>query len=69
MNARVRFGSRRRSRAYCLVVGASSVSIDQSMTWSRDELKNGGSLPSDWRAVGRDIAGAIKSVKRDLEPA
>jgi hypothetical protein len=60
-------GSRfRRSAAGILLSGAGTISIDQTMIRSRRQLASG-SLRSDWKAVGRDIAGAIRNVNREFE--
>ena len=57
-----------RSRRRLLAEGVGSIDINQSMKIAR-EATAGGSIRSDWKAVGRDIRTAMNGVKRELETA
>ena len=54
-----------RRRNYQIIIeGVGSVNIDQKMRYARRYAKSG-SLDGDWRIVGREIAGAISSMKKE----
>jgi hypothetical protein len=54
--------------AKSLVAGVATITIDQSMRFSRKRMESG-SIKSDWEAVGRDLKGSVRRVKRELESA
>jgi hypothetical protein len=56
--------SRLRSDYQSLLEGVGSITIDQRMRYSKRAVKSG-SLDGDWKLVGKDIAKAISSLKKD----
>ncbi len=54
----------RRASYRVIAEGASSVNVNQTMRYARRSVKNG-SLDADWRLVSREIADAIRSVKKE----
>ncbi len=58
----------RREAFESMISGIGSINIDQSMRLSRRRALDG-SIASDWRAVGKDIAKAIEAVKSEKEAA
>jgi hypothetical protein len=56
--------SRRRSDYRSVLQGIGSITVDQRMRYSKRAIKSG-ALDSDWRLVGKDIAKAISSLKKD----
>lgn len=55
----------RRKNYQIVFEGVGSVNIEQKMRYARRFAKSG-SLDGDWRIVGREIAGAISSMKREF---
>jgi hypothetical protein len=51
-----------------MVAGVATINIDQSMRLARKQASSG-SIKSDWEAVGRDLKGSVRRVKRELESA
>ncbi len=56
----------KRSDIELLISGAATIKIDQSMTISRRQAMTG-SLRGDWKAVGRDIEGAVRDLNREFK--
>lgn len=56
----------RGSTAGMLLSGAGTIGLDQVMTISRRHIASG-ALRGDWKAVGRDIEGAIRDVNREFQ--
>lgn len=54
----------RRASYRVLAEGVASVNVNQRMRYARRSVKDG-SLDADWRMVGREIADAIGSVKKE----
>jgi hypothetical protein len=54
--------------AKSMVAGVATINIDQSMRLARKQMASG-SIRSDWEAVGRDLKGAVRRVKREFESA
>ncbi len=59
------FGRKRRSGAELALSGASTLTFDQRMRWSRARV--GGSVADDWSAVGQDIRNLLADVKREFK--
>lgn len=58
---------RERNEAFeSMMSGIGSINIDQSMRVSKRRIL-GGSIAEDWRAIGRDIAKAIATVKSEKD--
>lgn len=66
-NVRVRSRKEQRSALNLMFSGVGSIGFDQTMKFSRRRILDG-SIASDWRAVGKDIAGAIDTVKGEKNP-
>jgi hypothetical protein len=56
--------SRYRGAYRSILEGVGSITVDQRMRYSKRAVKSG-SLDGDWRLVGKDIAKAISSLKKD----
>ena len=67
LSIQIRSRKEHRSAVNLMLSGVGSIGFDQTMKFSRRRIL-AGSVASDWRAVGNDIAGAIDAVKGEKQP-
>jgi hypothetical protein len=62
--AKILISSKRRAPYRTMIKGAGSINFDQAMRLSR-RLAKSGSIASDWKAVGQEIAVSIDALKKE----